>query len=32
MRKFIILKKGQTLQTSDYGKNKVGTIFNSLYV
>ena len=30
MRKFIIFKDGQTLQTSDYGKNKIGAIFNSL--
>ena len=30
MRKFIIFKDCQTLQISDYGKNKIGAIFNSL--
>ena len=29
MRNFIILKDAQTLRTSDYGKNKIRTIFNS---
>ena len=30
MRKFIIHKYGQPLQTSDCGKNRIGEIFNSL--